>query len=80
MSDDALGRIAEALERLSPAPRPAPDFDAAGAFVWHVDPDRLEPVAKVNRVDLRLLVGIDRATQGRGAVEPEHHRDLEGVR
>ena len=31
------------------------------AFVWHVDPDRLEPVARVNRVDLSLLVGVDRA-------------------
>jgi predicted AAA+ superfamily ATPase len=29
--------------------------------VWHPDPDRLEPVARVNRVPLGLLVGIDRA-------------------
>ncbi|MDJ0824850.1 MAG: ATP-binding protein [Rhodobacter sp.] len=60
MSDEALRRIAEALERIAPAPLPAPDFVAAAAFVWHVDPDRLEPVARVNRVDLPLLVGIDR--------------------
>jgi predicted AAA+ superfamily ATPase len=39
---------------------PVPDFSAAPAFVWHVDPDRLQPVAHVNRVDLDLLVGIDR--------------------
>jgi predicted AAA+ superfamily ATPase len=58
---DALGRIAEALERLAPAPPPAPDFDAAEAFVWHTRPDRLEPVAAVARVALPLLVGIDRA-------------------
>jgi len=58
---DALERIAAALERLSPPPPPAPDLDAAEAFVWHPDPDRLEPVARVNRVDLSLLVGIDRA-------------------
>jgi hypothetical protein len=38
----------------------APDFDAAEAFVWHVEPDRLEPVRKVNRVDLSLLIGVDR--------------------
>ncbi len=57
----SLRRIAEALERMAPAPRSAPDFDAAEAFVWHVDPDRLEPVAQVNRVDLGLLVGIDRS-------------------
>jgi uncharacterized protein len=61
MSADALARIAAALERLSPAPADAPDWTAAGAFVWHTDPDRLEPVANVNRVDLSLLLGIDRA-------------------
>jgi predicted AAA+ superfamily ATPase len=57
----ALARIADALERLSPPPRPAPDLSAADAFVWHVAPDRLEPVPRVARVELRLLVGIDRA-------------------
>lgn len=61
MSDDALERIAQALERISPAPLAAPDFSAAEAFVWHVSPDRLEPVAKLNRVDIGLLVGIDRS-------------------
>lgn len=34
--------------------------EAAEAFVWHTDPDRLEPVAKVSRVPLSLLKGIDR--------------------
>ncbi|OOY07674.1 ATP-binding protein [Thioclava sp. F36-7] len=61
MSDAALTRIASALERLSPAPQPAPDFASADAFIWHTAPDRLEPVAQVNRVDLSLLHGIDRS-------------------
>ena len=61
MSDDALKRIAAALDRMSPEPLKAPDLSAVDAFVWHVDPDRLEPVAEVNRVDLTLLVGIDRS-------------------
>lgn len=61
MSDATLERIARALERMAPAPLPTPDLDAASAFVWHVEPDRLEPVPEVNRVDLELLVGIDRA-------------------
>ena len=60
-ADDPLFRIAEALERMAPAPLPAPDFEAADAFVWHVSPDRLIPVDKVARVDVSLLVGIDRA-------------------
>ncbi|MGR3641192.1 ATP-binding protein [Alterinioella nitratireducens] len=61
MSAEALDRIAAALERLSPAAADPPDWNAASAFVWHADPDRLEPVAEVNRVDLSLLLGINRA-------------------
>ncbi len=61
LGPDALERIAAALERISPPPAPAPDFGAADAFVWHTGPDRLEPVARVARVGLPLLVGIDRA-------------------
>ncbi len=58
---DPLLRIAEALERVSPPPRPAPDLQACDAFVWHVAPDHLQPVPDVSRVDMDLLVGIDRA-------------------
>ncbi|MCR9113350.1 MAG: ATP-binding protein [Rhodobacteraceae bacterium] len=58
---DPLERIAAALERMSPAPGTMPDVEAADAFVWHVEPDRLDPVGKVNRVDMSLLVGIDRS-------------------
>ncbi len=57
----ALERIAAALERISPPPPEAPDFSQAEAFLWTVEPDRLVPIEKVNRVDLKLLVGIDRA-------------------
>ena len=56
-----LERIAAALERMSPAPAAAPDFAGAEAFVWHPDPDRLARVARVNRVSIDLLIGIDRA-------------------
>ncbi|MFV0359530.1 ATP-binding protein [Tropicimonas sp.] len=58
---EELDRIASALERIAPAPAQAPDFSVAEAFVWHTSPDRLVPVARVNRVALPLLVGIDRA-------------------
>ena len=58
-----LTRIAEALERLAPPPSPPLDLAAAQAFVWHADPDHLNPVPHVNRVDLALLHGIDRQRQ-----------------
>jgi predicted AAA+ superfamily ATPase len=57
---DPLERIAAALERMSPQPAAAPDMTAA-AMVWQTVPDRLVPVARVNAVDVGLLVGIDRA-------------------
>jgi predicted AAA+ superfamily ATPase len=55
-----LNRIADALERLSPAPGAGPDFRSADAFVWHAGGGVLAPVKRVNRVDLGLLKGIDR--------------------
>jgi predicted AAA+ superfamily ATPase len=56
---DALDRIAAALERLAPGPAQAPDWSAS-AYLWDAAPDRLQPVGRVNRVPLGLLVGIDR--------------------
>ncbi|HSF63394.1 MAG TPA: ATP-binding protein, partial [Paracoccaceae bacterium] len=61
MTADVMERIAAALERMSPPPAPAPDFGAADAFVWHTQPDRLDPVPQVSRVDIGLLVGVNRA-------------------
>ena len=63
MDDSAARRIAEALERISPPPADAPDFSQADAYVWHVSPDRLDPIRRVNRVGLSLLVGIEGAKQ-----------------
>jgi len=55
----ALARIAEALDRLAPPPPATPEFASADAFVWHADRGALAPVARVNRVDMALLRGID---------------------
>jgi uncharacterized protein len=55
-----LTRIAEALERLAPPAPKTADPNAADAFVWHAEGERLDAVAKVNRVDLDLLRGIER--------------------
>ncbi len=61
MGGDALDRIALALERMCPPPAPAPDLSGTPAFMWQPDPDRMVPVPKVSRIELDLLVGIDRA-------------------
>jgi predicted AAA+ superfamily ATPase len=67
MSDPALSEILKELARLSAAverlaPKlPAPfDITGADAFVWQADAGQLLPVANVNRVDVGLLVGIER--------------------
>jgi predicted AAA+ superfamily ATPase len=57
---ELLARIADALERLAPPSAAAPDFSAAEAFVWHPEGAKVSPVARVNRVDMSLLKGIDR--------------------
>lgn len=58
-----LTRIADALERLAPPAAHPTDWQAADAFVWHADPAWLEPVPKVNRVEIGLLQGIGRQTE-----------------
>ncbi len=60
---ELASRIAEALERLAPPPLPAVALDAAEAFVWHPAPPHLAPIAKVSRVDISLLQGVERQKQ-----------------
>jgi predicted AAA+ superfamily ATPase len=67
VSDKDLASLAARLDelnrlvgRLVPAAAAKPDFDAADAFVWHAGTRALQPVARVSRVDLDLLKGIDR--------------------
>jgi predicted AAA+ superfamily ATPase len=57
---DTLRRIADALERLAPPRPPAADLAVAEAFVWQPKAHALAPVAKVNRVAIGLLRGVDR--------------------
>ena len=54
-----LSRIADALEKYSPSDPTAADVEPAEAYVWNRASRRLVAVAKVNRVDLRLLCGVD---------------------
>ncbi|MFN4282781.1 MAG: ATP-binding protein [Alphaproteobacteria bacterium] len=55
-----LYRLVEAVERIAPPPPIRLDPAAADAFVWSAEERRLVPVAKVNRVDLALLKGVER--------------------
>ena len=55
-----LKRVAEALERLSPAGPDDAALESADGFVWHADGARLEAVPRINRLELSLLKGIDR--------------------
>ncbi len=56
---NVLHRIADALERLAPAAEAGDALEDGDAFVWHADGQWLEAIAKVNRVDILLLKGID---------------------
>jgi predicted AAA+ superfamily ATPase len=58
--NENLARLIAVLERAAP-PAPAPvDFTAADAFVWAPGIRSLAPVARVNRVEMALLKGVDR--------------------
>jgi predicted AAA+ superfamily ATPase len=57
---DLLERIAAGLERLAPPALSEADFTLADAYVWHPRNSHLAPVARVNRVEMALLKGIDR--------------------
>ncbi len=61
MNEDLLRRIADALDRLAPPQPNGIVGDEAEAFIWQADAGALIPVAAVCRLDLELLVGIDRA-------------------
>lgn len=56
-----LDLLIKAVESLSHKPAPKPlEINLADAFVWSPHEDILQPVHKVNRVDMLLLKGVDR--------------------
>jgi predicted AAA+ superfamily ATPase len=57
---EKLDLLIEAVGRLAPGKPPAADLGAADCFVWSADPGYLEPVHRVNRVDIGLIRGVDR--------------------
>jgi predicted AAA+ superfamily ATPase len=52
-------RIARAIERLGPRAPEKPDFAASDAFAWQAETGSFLAVARVNRLPLPLLRGID---------------------
>ena len=54
-----LTRIADALDRLAPPTIKSHSIEGADAFIWHSNPEQLEPIFNVNKVELELLHGIE---------------------
>lgn len=59
--NEALNRIADALDRLVPKPYDEPDFSTCDAYLWQCGPQRLISVPNVSGVDIDLLLGIDQS-------------------
>jgi predicted AAA+ superfamily ATPase len=55
-----LDLLIEAVGRLAPPEVPQSDLSAADCFVWDAERSFLEPVQRVNRVDIGLIRGVDR--------------------
>jgi predicted AAA+ superfamily ATPase len=58
--DSKLDRLIAAIERLSASPASVPDWGAADCFVWVPESGALQPVTRVNRVDIGLIRAVDR--------------------
>ncbi|KAB2671953.1 ATP-binding protein [Ochrobactrum sp. LMG 5442] len=54
-----LDRLIATLERIAPPEAKTPDLDAADCFVWAPERLTLDPVKRVNRVDIALIRGVD---------------------
>jgi len=58
--NEKLDRLIEAVFRLAPPIPKAADLTAADCFVWSAEASVLEPVHRVNRVEIGLIRGVDR--------------------
>ena len=56
---ERIDRLIEAVSRLAPPPPPETDLSAADCFVWVAEPGYLDPVTRVNRIDIGLIRGVD---------------------
>lgn len=53
-----LDSLIELVARAVPPKSSKPDLESADAFIWQPSPGDLQPVPKVNRVDITLLRGV----------------------
>ena len=58
--NEKIDRLIAAIERLAPAAPPQSDIEAADCFVWDAATGVLQPVERVNRVEIGLIKGVDR--------------------
>ncbi len=54
-----LQRIAQGIEKLSPAPPPEIEIKSADAYTWDAESKMLHPVNDTQYLDLSLLLGVD---------------------
>jgi len=57
---EKIDRLIEAVGRIAPPAPPETDLNSADCFVWAAEQGVLEPVHRVNRVDIALIRGVDR--------------------
>ena len=58
--NEKLDLLITAVSRLGPPEPAAVDLDSTDCFVWSAELSALEPVHRVNRVDISLIRGVDR--------------------
>ncbi|MEO3385969.1 ATP-binding protein [Mesorhizobium sp. CAU 1741] len=58
--EQKLDRLIAAVGALAPREPEPSDLSTADCFVWSAEKGALEPVVRVNRVDMELIKGIDR--------------------
>ena len=58
--NEKLDLLIAAVSRLAPAEAPAVNLESADCFVWSAELSALEPIHRVNRVDIALIKGVDR--------------------
>jgi predicted AAA+ superfamily ATPase len=73
---EKIDRLIEAVSRLAPPLPPETDISKADCFVWVADPGYLDPVTRVNRVDIGLIRGVDHV---RGILQENTERFAAGL-